>query len=243
MAVPQQPALNEQNGAIVPAVNPLIFTQDEILKKRRQAHEAAFKQRKGFQKTVSASMPSAQQQGSVGQAQHLAGLSPEGVVGAMIMDFILLMLEMLFNTHHLNAKHAFSKAAASIFEHEMPDGHKETFSMAYKPNANDVLPPVYPIDPATDQPDFSANPLLPGQINDYLIRKNGYIPRPTVTQGLENAFLSFMARTQGVTALSSQEMMQLYNTYDQNGPGAASGHSLASDNTVLNNQRPRPQTT
>jgi len=152
--------------------------------------------------------------GTMGDIIHKSQIDEYGSYGALAMDYLWLLLTLLFNTNYFEQVHAFNHEKSMTFE-MIVDGDKKTFSMAYDKNSTDPKPPIYPIDPFTNEPDFSAKPLKDDEINSVIIMLNGYVPAPSTRRGLGNALRNFNVSVYGQDSLSSDDTLKLYGRHKQ----------------------------
>lgn len=147
--------------------------------------------------------------GAIGKAEHLAGLTAEGVAGEMAMDLMIFALELTFNTPFWIQAYQFDEALKK--ELSLTNGVR----LAYLPDDNGVYPEIYPID-GQGKVDYKQSPITDqSQITPFHIRANGYVPRPSITESLMVVFDRHIERMLGSGALTPDQKARMYNTVAQ----------------------------
>ncbi|MCS5711138.1 hypothetical protein [Candidatus Berkiella aquae] len=206
----------------------------ETLKDAQKRKEKALKKRMATKdRTIDAFTKPHQTQGAMEKAEHLAGLTPEGVAGEIMFDLIILSIELSVNapfwTQTLQFEAALLKELQSI-----ESGENER--LVYLPDDNGVYPEIYPIDDS-GKVDYSKPPLTPGspEISNFHIRANGYVPVPTISESLLTIFARHTERMSGTGALTAEQKSCLYNTVQvlhENQQKEKNEKDIASDNAA-----------
>lgn len=175
--------------------------------------------------------------GAIGKAEHLAGLTAEGVAGEMAMDLMILALELTFNTPFWIQAYQFDEALKK--ELSLNNGVR----LAYLPDDNGVYPEIYPID-GQGNVDYKQPPITdPDQITPFHIRANGYVPRPSITESVMVVFDRHIERMMGSGALTPDQKARMYNTVaqmkdDENKNKDDATMKMQDDNTAMRAMRP-----
>ncbi|MGE3318825.1 MAG: hypothetical protein AB7I18_05975 [Candidatus Berkiella sp.] len=215
----QQKALNElakENIAPAPA-KPVASTPDDNDPKQKHKDEVKRKKKalaerirqKDMVIRAMAPQNNPGDTGAIGKAEHLAGLTAEGVAGEMIMDLMIFSVELTFNTPFWIQAYQFDEALKK--ELSSTDGVR----LAYLPDDNGVYPEIYPVD-GQGNVDYKQQPIQDqNEITPFHIRANGYVPRPSITESLMVVFDRHIERMLGSGALTPDQKARMHNTVAQ----------------------------
>lgn len=238
----------DQENAALNQQNALNQQKDDQEKAERKRKEKALKKRMATKdQAIAAFAKASHTQGVMEKAEHLAGLTAEGVAGEILFDLIILSIELSINapfwTQTLQFEEALKKELQSI-----ESGESER--LVYLPDDNGVYPDIYPID-SSGKVNYSKPPLTPGspEITNFHIRANGYVPRPTILEALSTIAARHTERMSGSGALSPEQKACLYNTVtvlQENQNKETNEKDTASDNAArmaAMRQEPKPRLT
>ncbi len=188
--------------------------KEKIIKEKNKALEARKSQKDGVIRAI-AHQGSADG-GVIGKAEHLAGLTAEGVAGEMLADLFIFSVELTFNTPIWVQMWQFNKA----IEQELASiKNGDPIRLAYMPNEKGDYPEIYPID-GQGKVDYSKSPMrtykddgsLSDEITSFHIRANGYVPRPSITESLKIVFDRHFERMLGSGVLSPEQKARMSGT-------------------------------
>lgn len=174
-----------------------------------QRKEKALKARKKFKQGILQDFTpsSGQRQGAMEKAEHLAGLTAEGVSGEIGINLIIFMFEALGNTpwwvQTLQLQESLVKELESLYS-DKPE------RICYLPDDNGVFPEIYPTD-TQGKVDFSRSPLARENVTPFAIRANGYVPQPSILEGFLTACDFHCERMSGANSLSPDQKARMYN--------------------------------
>lgn len=188
--------------------------KEKSIKEKKKALEARKSQKDAVIKALAHS-PSGDN-GAIGKAEHLAGLTAEGVAGEILADLFIFSVELTFNTPIWVQMWQFNKA----LEQEIASiKNGEPIRLAYMPDADGNYPDIYPID-GQGKVDFSKSPMrtykddgsLSDEITPFHIRANGYVPRPSITESLMIACDRHFERMLGSGVLTPEQKARMSGT-------------------------------
>lgn len=173
--------------------------------------------------------------GSIGKAEHLAGLTAEGVAGEMAIHLMIFVVELTFNTPFWIQAEQFNEALRQELESLEPG--QKPLRLCYLPDDNGEYPVIYPVS-AHGEVDFDAEPLTFEQITPFAIRANGYIPMPSVTEAYKIVLDRHFERMMGAGILEPEQKARMCNTLAEMPSQKKEGSDLASDNASINAAKP-----
>lgn len=176
--------------------------------------------------------------GSIGKAEHLAGLTAEGVAGEMIIHLMIFAVEATFNTPFWIQAEQFNEALRQELASLEP-GQKPV-RLCYLPDDNGAFPDIYPIN-SQGEVDFDAEPLPENEVTPFAIRANGYIPMPTVFESYQIVLDKHFERMMGAGVLTPEQKARMTNTLADIQGQKKEGNDLASDNAAIRAAMPRPK--
>lgn len=147
-------------------------------------------------------------QSALEKADHLAGLTPEGVTGEMLAAMIFHLFASILNLAYFEQKRVFAKAQLS--------------GNAYEQKADGSWPAIYPINSKgkpyvptkADGSVDMARVITDGSASRTLIRANGFVPPPSLQEAYEQHMADFMLDMSGANSLSPYQR-QILNIADQ----------------------------
>lgn len=235
----QLKSLKEMTSAPAPVAAPLSEedaekaqkAREEKIKKQNQALEARRSQKDAVIRAIA--HQGTADGGAIGKAEHLAGLTAEGVSGEMIADLFIFTVELVFCTPIWVQMWQFNKA----LEQELVSiKNGEPVRLAYMPNEQGDYPEIYPID-AQGKVDFSKLPMrtynddgsLNNAITPFHIRANGYVPRPSISESFKIVFDRHFERMLGAGVLSPEQKARMSGTLSSASDRKGEVEDLASD--------------
>ncbi|MBN9287046.1 MAG: hypothetical protein BGO43_11725 [Gammaproteobacteria bacterium 39-13] len=178
----------------------------EEQKRKKKEREERLKNRRGTQQNIYKSGGTqAHTQSAMEKADHLAGLTAEGVTGEILMIMICNLFQWLFQTHYLVQKRDFSKA--------------EQLGIAYKADANGKFPDIHPLN-EKGEPDFDQKPYPQDQdINDSgfraAIRRNGFVPPPNWLEAQYSQGYQYLEQMMGASVLTPAQREILHKNIEE----------------------------
>lgn len=198
--------------------------EEEAIKADIKAKKKALENRKKKKDAVIQAIPHSNRAdgGAIGKAEHLAGLTAEGVAGEMAINLMIFAVELSLVTPFW------------IQSLQFDEGLKAR--LAYVANENGDFPDIYPID-AQGKVDYKQPPMrtfnddgtLSDAITSFHIRANGYVPRPTVFEAVKVVFDRHLERMHGSSVISAEQKARMSNTVAQMQAEDKKGQDLASD--------------
>jgi hypothetical protein len=176
--------------------------------------------------------------GSIGKAEHLAGLTAEGVAGEMIAHLMIFAIEATFNTPFWIQAEQFNEALRQ--ELASLEGGNKPLRLCYLPDDNGDYPAIYPTN-SQGEVDFEADPLPEHEITPFAIRANGYIPMPSITEAYQIVLDKHFERMLGAGVLSPEQKARMTNTLAEMQGQKKEGNDLASDATSIKAAQPQPR--
>jgi len=169
--------------------------REDRLKKRRSAQQNVYRSNEAQGHTQSA----------MEKADHLAGLTAEGVTGEILMIMICNLFQWIFQTHFLVQKREFSKA--------------EQLGIAYKADVNGKFPDIHPLN-EKGEPDFDQKPYPQNQdINDQgfraAIRRNGFVPPPNWLEAQYSQAYQYLEQMMGASVLTPAQREILHKRVEE----------------------------
>jgi hypothetical protein len=208
-----------------------IKQREKEIKEKNKALEARKSQKDGVIKAIA--HQASNDGGAIGKAEHLAGLTAEGVAGEMLADLFILSVELTFNTPVWVQMWQFNKA----IEQELASiKNGDPVRLAYMPNEDGDYPEIYPID-GKGKVDYSKAPMrtynddgsLSEHITPFHIRANGYVPRPSITESLMIVLDRHFERMLGSGVLSPEQKARMSGTVSAMQAEEKQGKDLAAD--------------
>lgn len=167
------------------------------------------------------------------KAEHLAGLTPEGVAGEMLAAMIFHLFATILNLAYIEQKRKFAKA--------------QSMGKSYEQRADGSWPHIYPIGK-------NGKPYVPktadgknidwtrvntdGTASRQAVRANGFVPPPSLEEAYEMHLADFMLDMNGQAALTPYQR-RILNIAEQAREKVES--DVASD--LLATRRPAPTKT
>lgn len=183
----------------------------QAAEEKRKRKVADWKARKKFKQSIlqNVSAGPSQHQGAMEKADHLAGLTAEGIAGEIAINLIIFCLEAFGNTpwwvQTLQLQESLVKEIASLTS-DQPE------RICYLPDDNGVFPEIYPAD-GEGKVDFSRSPLRPEEVTPNAIRANGYIPQPSILEGFQIVNDFHCERMSGTNSLGPEQRARMYNVF------------------------------
>lgn len=86
--------------------------------------------------------------------------------------------------------------------------------LVYQPDENGLLPTIYPLD-QNGEPDVTQAALNPAEVDEWLVWKNGYFPKPTLTGAFSMCLADFSAKVLGRQVVDPLNVERLFGEQAQ----------------------------
>lgn len=198
------------------------FEQNRVREEQKREIDERIAAKKSIANFYTPNMPN---EGLMSKVEYQTQLTPEGMAGAILAEFFVLAVKLLFNTD-------FMKQSAE-YEQLKKAG---MFHLIYEPDENGEYPKVYRVDPASGEIDYDE--VVPaGEASHFEIRMNGLVPIPNWTQGMLAACDQYMGGIMGQGGLTAEQKVRAYGVLEA-ADGAMSKHNVARDRAAMAAMRP-----